>query len=105
MTDKMRIEGLSYPDNSNDKARQSYKRPTAICLRHFIWLLVLGALVTWVSLFGTPHLRYIYTYTGTSEQPYYRSCYYVGWNSQQIFPYNGRCPLIKLLKSSPKGRT
>ena len=99
MPDNMRIEGLSYPDDSNSKSKSVTSGIVPIRLRHFTWLAVLASLVIGVALFDTPHLRYIYTYTNTYGQPYYLSCDYVGWNSQRIIPQGGHCPLIKLLKS------
>jgi len=104
MPDNMRIEGLSYPDDSNGKSKSVTSDIVPIRLRHFIWMAVLAALGIGVALYGTPHLRYIYTYTNTYEQPYYVSCDYVGWNSQRIIPRGGHCPLITLLKSPTGGR-
>ena len=99
MPDKMRIEELSYP---NDLDRKSETVTSGIALirpRHFIWLAVLAVLGIGMVLFGTPHLRYIYTYTnGYDGQPVYLTCDYIGWHSQRFIPGDGRCPLIKLLK-------
>jgi len=104
MSDKMHIEGLSYPDNSNNKSKSATGGIVPIRLRHFIWLAILAGLIIWMVIFGTPHLRYIYTYTNSYEQPYYLSCDYIGWNSQRFIPSDRRCPLIKLLKSPPGER-
>ena len=104
MADKMRIEGLSYPDNSNSKSKSRTSGIVPIRLRHFIWLAILAGLVIWVVIFGTPHLRYTYTYTNVYGQPYYLSCSYIGWYSQRFIPRDGRCPLIKTFKSPQEER-
>ena len=99
MSVNFRLEGLCYPDDSNGKSKSGTSGFAPFRIRHFIWLVVLAALGIGVALYGTPHLRYIYTYTNAYEQPYYLSCDYVGWSSQRIIPRGGRCPLFKLLKS------
>ncbi len=104
MSDKMRIEGLSYPDNSNGKSKPGTGSIVPIRFRHFTWLAVLAALGVGIFLYGTPHLRFSYTYTNAYGQPYYLICDYIGWNSQRFIPSDGRCPLIKLLKSPQEER-
>lgn len=99
MSDKMRIEGLSYPDISNDEVKRKSGRTTPIRLRHLTWLVILTGLGIGAVLYGTPHLRYIYIYTNTYGQPYYLSCDYIGWHTQRVVPRDGRCPIIQLLKS------
>lgn len=54
--------------------------------------------------FGTPHLRFEYTYVGTEARPTYLHCTYVGLNSvATIRPGDGRCPLVTLLRAREAG--
>ena len=96
MTEKMHIEGIEYP-----KAAKSGTAPKAIALfrlKHFAWSAMLGALALGVALYGTPHLRFIYQYSGSGKSVFYHTCDYVGWHSQRIVPRDGNCPLIQFLK-------
>lgn len=79
----------------------SHHEPTNVPLirpRHLIWVLVVGVMgFVWLT-YGTPHLRFAYSYTGSASAPFMQSCDYVGWDSRQVISLDGKCPLIKFLK-------
>lgn len=96
MTDEIRVRGINYP-------RASHRAPKKTSvglfrLRSFAWVLVIGALVWGVMIYGTPHLRFAYTYRPIGEARFYTRCDYIGWNSQRIAPRDGRCPLFLFLR-------
>ena len=97
MSKNMRIKGISYPSDNRGKNLNAEKvypvRPG-----QFIWLGVIAALGFLVAVFGTPHLRFKYQYTGARFHPHYLSCQYVGIHSRTIRPHSGKCPLIRLFK-------
>ncbi len=75
--------------------------------RKFIWpvhpkyllcFAFLGALYWGYQTYGTPHLRFQYSYTGNYTR-FYHACDYVGQYSQRYYPRNGRCPLFKFFRS------
>ena len=97
MSDKMRIEGISIPKADPQTAKSG--RVSPVRPRHMIWLAVLGSLWFGVQLYGTPHLRFIYTYKEFSGHRFYLTCQYAGLHSQKIIPVHGRCPLFVFLKN------
>jgi hypothetical protein len=94
MSNKMHIKGVSYPSDVKAKNTDSHVLP--VRPGQFIWLVLIGIIWLLVSNYGTPHLRYYYRYSGTTDQPYYHSCQYIGLHSQTIKPHDGKCPLFKL---------
>lgn len=74
-----------------------------IRLRNLLWVPVLAC--TWLAatVYGTPHLRVQYSYSGKRETPRYRSCNYWGLSSFRVTPPDGACPLIVLMKTDRKG--
>ena len=103
MKPSARIQGVEYPKQDPAFDPVSSKVPF-VRLRNFIWLGLLASIAGCTSAFGTPHVRYIYTYTSTASQPYYLRCDYAGWHSQRVPPRNGQCPLFRLLKAPASER-
>lgn len=103
MPERMKVSGVTYPPAAKQptkKARVPLVRPSKL-----VWLLVLAGLAGVVLTLGTPHLRYIYTYTGSREHPYYQRCEYAGWDSQIFYPGGGDCPVIRFFPlGSGEGR-
>ena len=99
MSDEMRIEGISIPKVHPQAAKSS--RVSPVRPRHLIWLVVLGGLWLGVQFYGTPHLRFIYTYREFSGHRHYLACDYIGFYHQKIIPLHGKCPLFLFLKSRP----
>lgn len=87
------IEGVTYPKDGAATKRRRFVAP--VRLRHLAWLPPLLALwLVDVPAWGTPHLRFSATYTGTAEHRFYRRCDYVGLHSRAVHPPDGRCPLV-----------
>jgi len=101
MSRRFEIEGVEYPKPVKQE-RKSFFAVRLIQARNFVWLIGVGFIVLWIILYGTPHLRFKYTYSENSfyynERYTYHRCDYVGWNSQTIIPRDGKCPLIMWLK-------
>ncbi len=102
MNKNMRIKGISYPSDNRDKT-QDYRAIPLVRPGQFIWLGVIAALGILVAVFGTPHLRFYYQYTGARSYPHYLSCQYVGIHSRTIHPHSGKCPLVRLFKLNSIG--
>lgn len=47
----------------------------------------------------TPHLRIVYTYTGSYEKPRYRECQYLGIHGR-ILKNGPECPIVTFLPES-----
>lgn len=73
-------------------------RVAPVRLRNMLWLPLLGALLGTIAFYGTPHLLFGYAYNDTASGRHYTKCSYIGWHSQIVFPHDGKCPLIRLLK-------
>lgn len=69
--------------------------------RSFLWLAFMGGLYWTYAQFGTPHLRYEYTYRkGIGHERIYQRCTYLGWEGfQRVAPREGHCSLFLMLKS------
>ena len=102
MSKDMHIKGISYPSENRDKNLNAEKIPP-VRPGQFIWLGVIVVLGILVTMFGTPHLRFQYQYTGARSNPHYLSCQYIGIHSQTINPQTGKCPLIRLFKLTSIG--
>jgi len=90
---KPTVEGVTYPKDGAATKRRRFVAP--VRLRHLAWLPPLLALwLVDLPAWGTPHLRFSATYTGTPEHRLYRRCDYVGLHSRVVHPADGRCPLI-----------
>lgn len=63
-------------------------------LRNLLWLTVLGAAAGAAIMYGTPHLRVTYVYSGSYERPSYHRCFYWGLHPFEVAPPNGHCPII-----------
>lgn len=103
MKNRAQIKGVDYPETVHGAIKFRPKTPI-VRPRQFVWLAALIGIVMGVAVFGTPHIRYIYRYTGSYENPYYLTCDYAGWHSQRFVPDDGRCPLFKFLKAQREGR-
>lgn len=63
-------------------------------------LLPFIALATPFLLPETPHLRIIYTYTGSYSHPRYRECQYLGIHGR-ILVDGPDCPIVRMMSSTP----
>jgi hypothetical protein len=99
MSNKMRIEGLRYPKAVKSPGGKRPRFVAPVRPRHLLWAVIAGGLWLGASRYGTPHLRFVYTYTGSKAHPHYRRCDYLGLHSRRVFPANGRCPLIVFFKA------
>lgn len=66
----------------------------------FLPLLPFIALATPFVLPKTPHLRMMYTYTGTYSHPRYRECEYLGIHGR-VHILGPDCPFIAFLGTKP----
>ena len=101
MTDDIRVDGYRVRRSRTEKNRAP--RWTApVRLRSLVWIAVLGGLLWTVETYGTPHLRFQYTYrdrdAGDRGQRHYVRCDYQGLTIRTVIPENGVCPLFLLLK-------
>lgn len=95
MTDKIRVSLLEEPRNA--RRNQKPKRPVKIWWvrpRHLAWIPIFGTAWLFIATYGTPHLRFAYTWVGYKENRI--TCDYVGYATQRIAGSDG-CPLIKFL--------
>jgi hypothetical protein len=73
-------------------------------LRLLIALLPLSPFIVLAALFflpqQTPHLRVSYTYTGSSDQPSYRTCQYLGIHGT-VGVVGQDCPIVAFMKETP----
>lgn len=82
-----------------DNTRPGFIRPTKL-----LWIPAIGAIWLAVATYGTPHLRFQYSWTplpGNSETApdhfRFNWCDYVGLHSRRIDPMGEGCPLIRLM--------
>lgn len=69
-------------------------------LKHLLWLPpVLALLLIDPGILPTPHLRFAGAYSGTSADPYFHHCDYVGLHSRRVTPPDGHCPIVVFLTS------
>ena len=99
MNDPIYIKGIKYPDPVTKKIRRRLLPVSPIRLRSLIWLIAFAGVIGWTAIFGTVHILYTYTYTQLGQRTIYHRCGYVGWDSQTVFPSNGKCPIFKFLKA------
>lgn len=104
MRHDIRVTGIRYPNHSIRRRKRRSVFVGPIRLRSLVWVLAVGSLVWGIHSYGTPHLRFAYTYHSLQPAPpfiegqrFYIRCDYIGWNSQRISPRDGRCPLIRFL--------
>ena len=93
----MRVEGVTYPADNRGKTNGASKT-SLVRTSQFIWLGMLITIGGMVLMFGTPHLRFKYQYTGSRSHPDYLSCQYIGLHPVRLQPSNGKCPLIAMFK-------
>jgi len=69
-----------------------------------VWLpIVLGVL--WAGRhYGTPHLRVVYVWSGTTSHPTYHECQYWGLHPFKVRPRFGKCPVMVLAKPGKEVR-
>jgi hypothetical protein len=82
--------------SGNRKPRVALVRPSKL-----LWLPLTAITIGALLVFGTPHLRFQYSYvppaaTGTNRT--YLSCDYIGWHTQRVIPTDGQCPMILFLR-------
>ena len=66
--------------------------------RNLVWVLISGAAYAAASIWGTPHLRIAYRWTGSERFPFYRVCEYWGLARFTLSPSDGRCPVVVLAR-------
>ncbi|WP_149535742.1 hypothetical protein [Siccirubricoccus phaeus] len=64
--------------------------------RNLLWLAVLGGGWLAATIYGTPHLRVSYVWSGPRASPYYHRCSYWGLHPYELVRANGDCPLVAL---------
>lgn len=67
--------------------------------KYLLWAAAFGVLVWIYQAYGTPHLRFKYSYSGHAQRPYYHTCDYIGLHSRRYTPRDGQCPLFKFFKA------
>lgn len=72
MTDHIHIDDIDYPEPEEAKPEKRLFSVTPIRLRHLVWLVGFGGLVGGVLIFGSPHLKFTYSYTKHGDQYHYR---------------------------------
>lgn len=88
----------SAPANTKSRARVWPVRPSKL-----VWVPIVAALWWVTQVYGTPHLRFQYTWSGHPDRPIFHVCDYVGLHSQRVHPRFGeRCPLIRLLTAAAR---
>ena len=108
MSEKIGVEITKRAKPGHRLRRQQGSRPALVRPKSLLWLAVVGGLVWAAAEFGSPHLRFQYTYyatgapSGAEAGRRYVSCDYVGLHSRRVIPRNGRCPMFRLLKA-PEG--
>jgi hypothetical protein len=73
---------------------------------HLIWIPMFAGMMLALVVVGTPHLLFRYSYVGSPDLfglRHYYWCEYVGWHAQRVYPRDGRCPIIRLLKQQEAG--
>lgn len=74
---------------------------TPVRLRSLLWLPVLASLVAAGWVFGTPHLRITYVWSGDTRYPVYYRCEYWGLNPFTVVqPQGGDCPVVVLARAT-----
>jgi len=71
--------------------------------RNLLWIAMLGGMWVALEVYGTPHLRVQYTWSGKTDRPYYHVCNYWGLSSFRVHPPNGECPLFVFARTGRKG--
>lgn len=93
MTDGMRLEGVPAAPPPAKPPRP--RRVPFLRLRSLVWLAVIGGATAAGYAWGTPHLRFEYTYTGSRERPAYHRCVYLGFDGFRVVT-DGHCPPVRL---------
>lgn len=82
------------PAVSKGRPRRTPRVPL-VRLSQLLWIPILSALWLAVEIYGTPHLRFHYTWSGNPDYKTFHECDYVGLHSQRVHPQGGECPLIR----------
>ncbi|BBK42784.1 hypothetical protein STVA_28040 [Allostella vacuolata] len=93
MTDEMRLEGVPAAPPPAKPPRP--RRVPPVRLRSLVWLVVIGSVVVANHAFGTPYLRFEYSFTGSRERPVYHRCVYLGFDGFRVVT-DGHCPPFRL---------
>lgn len=99
MSDPIYIKDVSYPNPVNKKVRRRWLPVAPIRFRSLIWLTAFLGVIGGTAIFGTVHVLFTYTYTPFGGLIIFHRCDYIGWDSQTVFPGNGKCPIFKFLKA------